>query len=65
MSNLLLAAKVTVISRSDGVFVEFRDDSGAVFAVAGLEIEAAVDLNESMTAACRRVLTGHSDGAVH
>ena len=62
----LLAQDVTVLAREDGVFIEFRDDAGAVFAVAGLEVDAAFDVTERLTDACRRVLVGRTpSGAMH
>lgn len=66
MSRLLLAADVTVIDRNGGVYVEFRDDAGEVFAIAGMKICAAVDFNEQVRVACERALVGQtSSGAVH
>lgn len=66
MTGLLLAAAVTVITRDGDVFVEFRDDTNAVFAIAGLKICAAVDFSSQVTAACERALVGQmSSGAIH
>lgn len=66
MSRLLLAAGITVIDKNGGVYVEFRDAVGEVFAIAGMKICAAVDFNEQVTAACERALVGQtSSGAVH
>lgn len=66
MSDLLLAAGITVIDKNGGVYVEFRDDAGEVFAIAGLKICAAVEFSERVTAACERALFGReSSGAVH
>ncbi len=66
MNSLLLAAGVTVIDKDGGVYVEFRDDEGVVFAIAGMKICAAVDFNAQVTAACERALVGgNATGAVH
>lgn len=66
MTGLLLAERVSVIARDGEVFVEFRDDTNAVFAVAGLKICAAVDFSSQVTAACERALVGKtSSGAIH
>lgn len=45
-----------VVSADREVFIEFRNQAGAVIAVAGLKVDAAVHVNEMMTDACRRAL---------
>lgn len=63
---LYAAGMSVVVSPDCGVYVEMRDESGAVIAVAGMLICAAVDFNEQLTAACERALVGQtSSGAVH
>lgn len=67
MKTPLYAAGISVIVSADAeVFVEMRDKAGAVIAVAGLKICAAVDFNEQVSSACHRVLAGPAaSGAVH
>lgn len=66
-SRPLYAAGISVVvSPHSEVFVEMRDADGAVIAVAGLMICAAVDFNEKVRVACERALVGQtSSGAVH
>lgn len=55
-SRFILAQGITVIARDDEVFVEFRDEAGKVFSVAGLTLEAATQFNERVTDVCVEAL---------
>ncbi len=56
LHGVMLAEGVTIFVRDDGVYIEFRDADGKLFALAGLELEAATQTNERLTDACVEAL---------